>query len=91
MSTPEVSTMTEPQQANVPVPPTNVAAIISISSALLSLLVIPALLGPIAVIAGFVGVHQARHEGRTGGTLAVAGIVLGLLATFLVVARLGTL
>jgi hypothetical protein len=72
-------------------PPTNVAAIISVASAVVALLLIPILLGPLAIIAGIVGVHQARREQRTGGTMAVVGIVIGIVATLLVAGRLATL
>ena len=68
-------------------PATNVAAIIAISCALLGLLVLPILLGPVAIVAGVVGEHQSRTQGRTLGKVALLAIVIGAIIAVIAVDR----
>lgn len=74
-----------------PEPPANIAAIIAVVSGLLGLVVLPILFGPAALIAGFVGEHLARNGGRKLGRVAILGLILGALCTYLAVQRLGGL
>ena len=70
-----------------PPPATNVAAIIAISCALLGLLVLPILLGPVAIVAGVVGEHQARTQGRKLGKVALLALVIGAIITLIAINR----
>lgn len=76
--------MSQAPQPTPPRPSTNVAAIISLSSAILSLLVLPILFGPVALIAGFVGEHQSRTQNFNGQKVALAGIIIGIITTGIV-------
>jgi hypothetical protein len=60
-------------------PATNVAAIVSLSAAVIGFFLLPILMGPVALIAGIVGEHQARRDGKNLGKIALLGIVLGIL------------
>jgi len=73
-----------PQQPPRP-PATNVAAIIAISSALIGLVVLPILLGPVAIVAGVVGEHQARTEGRKMAKVSLLAIVIGAIITLIAI------
>lgn len=67
------------------------AAIISVACGFLGLLLFAIFLGPVAVVAGFVGEHQARRGGRKLGRLALLGILLGAFCTLIGMTRLGLL
>jgi hypothetical protein len=54
-------------------------AIVSLVAAVVSMFVLAVVLGPLAVITGIVGVTQ----GGRGRGLAIAGIVIGTLATLI--------
>lgn len=62
-----------PQQAAGP----NVAAIIALVSGLVGILILPIILGPVALISGVVGHSVARHRG-VGEKMSLAGILLGV-------------
>ena len=59
--------------------PVHVAAIIAITSGVISLFVLPFLFGAVAIIAGAVGAHKAQEEGYEGGPASVGGLFLGLI------------
>jgi hypothetical protein len=61
-------------------PPPNFAAIISVVPGVLGLL-LPAVFGPVALIAGFVSQYQALRAARRLLWVAVLGIVLGTFWT----------
>lgn len=65
--------------------PTNIAALVSIIAGGLSLIVLPILLAPVAVITGVVGDQQGRRDNRGGRGMASLGIVLGLLGLVVMV------
>lgn len=70
--------------ANDPAPATqqtNIAAIVSVVAGGLSLIILPILLAPVAIIVGVVGDQQGRRIG--GRRMATAGIVLGFLGLLL--------
>ncbi len=69
-------------------PATNVAAIIALTCAVVGLVVLPILLGPVAIVAGMVGEHQARTEGRKLGKAALGGIVIGAVITLIALDRI---
>lgn len=81
----------QPVPAAVQKQSVNVAAIISLACGLLALLVLPILLGPVAVVSGIVGTTIASRTQGPGGRMSAAGIVLGGLATLIVVGSLGAL
>lgn len=68
-------------------PATNVAAIIAISCALIGLLVLPILFGPAAIVAGVIGEHQARTEGRKLMRVSLLAFIIGIGVTLHVVLR----
>lgn len=72
-------------------PAVNAWAIVAASAGALSLLLLPILLCPVAIIAGLVGHHQA-HRGTHGQQrLALVGILLGLIGCLIVADRMGAL
>jgi hypothetical protein len=70
-------------------PATNVAAIISLPCGLLAFLVLPIVLGPAAIITGVVGHTIAIKTDASGGKMSLLGLLLGVIATLVLVARLG--
>lgn len=60
--------------SDLPATPRNTAATISIASAVVGFLIVPIILGPVAVIAGFLGIRNANDE--VSGA-AWCGIVAG--------------
>lgn len=65
------------------------AAIVSVACGALGLLLFAIFLGPIAIVAGFVGEYQGRRGGRKLGRLAILGILLGVFCTFVGMAGIG--
>ena len=80
-----------PPQWQPPPPPrppaANVAAIIALTCALLGLIILPILLGPVAIVAGVVGEHQARTEARKMQEVSLLAIVIGAIITLIAVNR----
>ncbi len=69
---------------------TNFPALIGVVSGLVGFLVIPILLGPVAVVCGIVGYHlAARPDGPGHQRMAAAAVVVGALATLGALARMG--
>jgi uncharacterized protein YqgC (DUF456 family) len=62
-------------------------AIVSLTSALLGLLILPILLGPLAVITGACGFGH----GKPAKGAAMAGVIIGLFDTVVVVTRFAAL
>lgn len=63
---------------------TNGLAIAALICGIVSLLVLPILFGPLAIIFGAIGMAQTKQRGERGYGMAVAGLVIGIIATVIV-------
>ena len=67
---------------------TNGLAIAALVFGIVSLLILPILFGPLAVIFGAIGMSQTKQRGERGYGMAVAGLVMGIIATVIVLIAL---
>ncbi|SHK43780.1 hypothetical protein SAMN05443637_106133 [Pseudonocardia thermophila] len=74
-----------------PEPAVNVAAYIALASGLLAMVILPILLGPVAIVAGLIGEAQSRKEGRSGQKPGLIGLLLGIVAVVIMLGRWGRL
>jgi len=73
------------EQSTPAAPPgSNTAAIVALTSGIVALFIIPILLGPVAIIAGAVGCG----EGKRSKGVAVAGLLIGIVASVICLANM---
>jgi hypothetical protein len=55
------------------------------------MVILPILLGPVAIVAGLIGEAQSRKEGRSGQKPGLIGLLLGIVAVVIMLGRWGRL
>ena len=73
----------EPQRSAAPEPqrqlPTSGLAIASLVLGVIGIFAFGIILGPLAIIFGAIGISQASRKRRRGVSMAIAGLVLGII------------